>query len=218
MPNAVLASVVFLIGVRLIDVKGMTDIYRLRKGEFAVAAITAAVVVVVGVEQGILLAMALSVIEHIFHSYRPYDTLVVETPEHGLRTAPLDEGAQMAPGLAVYRFGAGLYYANAARFTEEIMGIAERAEPPLRTLVLLGSAVADIDYSGSDSLRQVQEELGRQGVTLVLADLSPAIRVQLDAYGLTGMIGADNIHDTLREAVAAHGAVPDPSDTRATAI
>jgi SulP family sulfate permease len=206
MPNAVLASVVFLIGLRLIDVRGMTDIYHLRKGEFGVAAVTAAVVVVVGVEQGILLAMALSIVEHIYHSYRPYDTLVVSSDEHGIRTAPLDGGAQMAPGLAVYRFGAGLFYANAARFTEEIMAIAEHADPPLRTLVVLGSAVADIDYSGSDSLRQVQEELARQGVTLALADISPTIRALLDAYGLTAKIGAANVHDSLGEAVAAHRA------------
>ena len=46
--------------------------------------------------------------------------------------------ARSRPGLAVYRFGAGLYYANAARFTEEIMGIVERADPPLRVLVILG--------------------------------------------------------------------------------
>lgn len=217
MPNAVLASVVFLIGVRLVDVRGMTDIYRLRKGEFGVAAITTVTVVVVGVEQGIVLAMALSIVEHIFHSYRPYDTLVVYTDERGIRTAPLAGGAQMAPGLAVYRFGAGLYYANAARFTEEIMGIAERAGPPLRTLVVLGSAVADIDYSGSDSLRQVQEELGRQGVTLMLADLSPAIRALLDAYGLTEKIGAANIHDTLGEAVTAHRAASALAGTDAPA-
>ena len=130
MPNAVLASVVFLIGVRLIDYKGMTDIYRLRKGEFSVAAVTAATVVIVGVEQGIILAMVLSIVEHILHSYRPYDTLVVETDEHGIRTAPLEGGGQMAPGLAVYRFGSGLYYANAARFTAEIMGVVEHADPP----------------------------------------------------------------------------------------
>ena len=52
----------------------MSDIYRLRHGEFAVAAITAATVVIVGVEQGIILAIALSIVEHIYHSYRPYDT------------------------------------------------------------------------------------------------------------------------------------------------
>jgi sulfate permease, SulP family len=208
MPDAVLASVVFLIGVRLVDVRGMTDIYRLRKGEFSVAAITAATVVIVGVEQGIILAMALSIVEHIFHSYRPYDTLVVETDEHGIRTAPLEGGAQMAPGLAVYRFGSGLYYANAARFTGEIMGVVEHADPPLRMLVVLGSSIADVDYSGSDALRQIQEELGRHGVTLALADLSPAVRAQLDAYGLIGKIGVANVHDSLREAVAAHRAAP----------
>jgi sulfate permease, SulP family len=213
MPNAVLASVVFLIGVRLIDVKGMQDIYRLRKGEFSVAAVTAAVVVVVGVEQGILLAMALSIVEHIYHSYKPYDTLIVDSPEHGVMTVPIEDGSQMAPGLLVYRFGSGLYYANAARFTEEIMGLAERADPPLSMLVLIGSAMADIDYSGSDSLRQVHEELGRQGVTLAVADLSPALRTQLDAYGLTEKIGAANVFVSVAEAVAAHRAATAPSDT-----
>jgi SulP family sulfate permease len=203
MPNAVLASVVFLIGVRLIDVKGMTDIYRLRKGEFAVAAITAAIVVVVGVEQGIILAMALSIIEHVYHSYKPYDTLVVESTEHGVTTVPLDGGGQISPGVAVYRFGSGLYYANGTRFTEEIMGVVEHADPPLRALVLLGSAMADIDYSGADSLRQVQEELARKGVTLALADASPRIRTLLDAYGLTDKIGAGNIYGSLRDAVKA---------------
>ena len=76
MPNAVLASVVFLIGLRLIDVKGMRKIASLRPGEFVVAAITAAVVVIVGVEQGIILAMLLSIIEHVDHSYHPRDRLL----------------------------------------------------------------------------------------------------------------------------------------------
>jgi sulfate permease, SulP family len=207
MPNAVLASVVFLIGVRLIDVKGMSEIYRLRRGEFAVAAITAAVVVIVGVEQGIILAMALSIIEHIYHSYRPYDTLLVERPGHGYQTAALSENAQLAPGLAAYRFGSGLYYANATRFTEEIMTVMEDADPPLRWLVLVGSGIADVDYSGSDSLRQVQEELARNGITLVVGDLSPAVRRQLEAYGLVDKIGAANIYPSVQDALAAYRAL-----------
>ena len=81
MPNAVLAAVVFLIGLRLVDAKGMADIYRLRKGEFVVAAITAATVVIVGVEQGIILAIAISIIEHIHHSYRPHDTLMARADD-----------------------------------------------------------------------------------------------------------------------------------------
>ena len=162
LPNAVLAAVVFLIGIRLVDVKGMADIARLRPGEFVVALITAAVVVVVGVEQGIILAMALSVIEHIDHSYHPYDALLARTPKGHLAVAPLEQRTQAAPGLAIYRFGAGLYYANASRFTEEILELAEGADPPLRWLAVSGAAIGDIDFSGADTAPAPE---GRAGTT-----------------------------------------------------
>jgi sulfate permease, SulP family len=208
MPNAVLAAVVFLIGLRLVDYKGMADIYRLRKGEFAVAAITAATVVIVGVEQGIILALGLSILEHIFHSYRPYDTLLVRTSAGIIESVPLGEAKQSAPGLAVYRFGASIYYANASRLTEEIMDLVDDADPPLRWFVLAGSAIGDIDYSGADSVRQINEELGRKGVAFVVADLSPNARAQLDAYSLTEKIGKDHFYDSITEAVLAYQALP----------
>ncbi|OGO55696.1 MAG: hypothetical protein A2Z32_01880 [Chloroflexi bacterium RBG_16_69_14] len=208
MPNAVLASVVFIIGLRLIDYRGMRDIVRVRRGEFAVAAVTAATVVIVGVEQGIILAMALSIIEHIYHSYKPYDNLVIETSAGDLGVAPPASGNQMAPGLMVYRFGAGLYYANATRFTAEIMDLVEDAVPALRWFVIDGSAIGDVDYSGSDSLRQVQEELAAKGVTLVVADVNPHVRRQLDEYELTAKIGTGNFYDSIRDAAAAYRAGP----------
>jgi SulP family sulfate permease len=211
MPDAVLAAVVFLIGIRLIDVSGMTDIYRLRRTEFAVAAIAAAVVVVVGVEQGILLAMVLSIVEHISHSYRPSDRLVTTGPDGTRRLQPLESRAQMLPGLAVYRFGSGVYYANAARFTEEIMALASEADPALRWLGLTGSAIADIDYSAADSMRQVHAELAAQGVTLVLCDMTDDVRAELDAYGLTDLIGAERIFEDVAALAEAYSAGPGAS-------
>ena len=168
MPNAVLSSVVFLIGLRLIDIKGMRDIARLRPGELAVAGVTAAVVVAVGVEQGIILAMFLSILEHISHSYKPYDRLLKRGASGELVSSPLDSGTQAEPGLIVYRFGSSIYYANATRFTEEIVSLVEDADPPARWVCLDASAVGDVDYSGSETLGAVHEELKRQGVTLVL--------------------------------------------------
>ena len=199
MPNAVLAAVVFLIGLRLIDIKGMADIYRLRKGEFAVAAITAATVVIVGVEQGIILAMALSIIEHIYHSYRPYDTLVVDDAERASTPSPWRATAQLAPGLVVYRFGSGLYYANATRFTEEIMGLVDEADPPLRWLApgrlrhgrrrLLGSGLAPAGPGGAGARRASPSSLPTS---------ARAVRRSSDAYGLTAKIGTGNIYGSIR--------------------
>jgi high affinity sulfate transporter 1 len=208
MPNAVLAAVVFLIGLRLVDYRGMAAIARVRPGEFAVAFITAVTVVVVGVEQGIILAMALSIIEHIYHSYRPYDTLVGRSPDGEVALTPLADRTELEPGLVLYRFGASLYYANGSRFSEEIMDLVEGADPPIRWLAVAGSSIGDIDYSGADTVRQVKEELARTGITFAICDLSPKVRGQLDAYGLTGTIGADRVFATVRELAAAYRATP----------
>ena len=204
MPNAVLASVVLLIGIELVDYKGMDAIRRLRPGEFAVAAITATVVVVVGVEQGIILAIILSLVEHLYHSYRPFDTLVTVSPEGRIRFGAVTEGTQAAAGLAIYAFGANLYYANATRFTEEIMAVVEGAKPPLKWLAVSAAAIGDIDYSGSDSIRAVHEELDRKGIVFALCSVEPRIQAELDAYGLTEKVGKARIFDDIEDVIEAY--------------
>jgi high affinity sulfate transporter 1 len=206
MPNAVLASVVFLIGVRLIDVRGMADIARLRRGEFVVAAITAFVVVVIGVEQGIVLALLLSIFEHIQHSYHPHDTKLAFDDEGQVTEQPLEAKVELEPGLVVYRFGANLYYANASRFAEEILEIAETADPPLRWLAISCSSIGDIDFSGADQLEKLVGELDRLHVVAALSDVSKDVRKQLDEYKLTEVIGADHIFSRLSDLVDAYKA------------
>jgi MFS superfamily sulfate permease-like transporter len=147
--------------------------------------------------------MALSIIEHIYHSYRPHDTLVVSDGKGSGLPSPLASGAQWAPGVLVYHFGAPLYYANASRFTEEIVDALESATTPVRVLVIDAEAMTDIDYSGADSLRQIHEELGRKGATLHIGELADNVRKLLDAYGLTDRIGAGNLHPTTRAAIEA---------------
>ena len=220
MPNAVLSSVVFLIGVRLIDVRGMADIARLRRGEFVVAAITAIVVVVVGVEQGIVLALILSIFEHIQHSYHPHDTKLAFDNEGQVTEQPLEAKVEIEPGLVVYRFGANLYYANASRFAEEILQIVETADPPLRWLAISCGSIGDIDFSGADQLEKLVGELDRLHVVAALSDVSNDVRKQLDDYKLTEVIGADHIFSRLSDLVDAYkasgntpaaGASPEPA-------
>src|SRR4051795_1683295 len=112
LPNAVLSAVVFLIGVKLIDIANMREIWRLRRDEFWVAAITAAVVVAVGVEQGILLAIVLSIVLHVRRHYLPRDRVIVWDDAGHVATRRPIPGAVSEPGLVIYRFGVGVFYAN----------------------------------------------------------------------------------------------------------
>src|SRR5260370_30360753 len=70
LPDAVLAAIVFLIGIKLIDYRGLAEIRPVKPREFVLALVTAATVVIVGVEQGIILALILSLLQHVGRIYR----------------------------------------------------------------------------------------------------------------------------------------------------
>ena len=137
LPSAVLATIVFTIGIHLIDLKGMKELLERRPVEFVVALITALAVIFVGVRWGISVAIVLSIIAHLRHSYQPLNFLLVESPNRGWLFTPLESGNQAAPGLMIYMFGANLYYANEARFTSEILDIVTNASPSVRWLLSL---------------------------------------------------------------------------------
>ena len=137
-------------------------------------------------------------------SYRPADSLVVSGAGNELVAQPIGSGAQAAPGLAVYRFGASLYYANTNRFSEEVRGIVTEAAPPLTWLCLDAAAISDVDYSAAEVLREMQVELGKQGVRVSFADVQGPVRKELDRYGITELVGADAYFATVADAIAAH--------------
>ncbi len=203
LPTAVLAAVVLLIGLKLVDIRGMLGISRVRVGEFVVASITAATVVVLGVEQAILLAIALSIIEHLSHAYHPFDTTLAISPDGQLQISPLDSGVivQAAPGLVIYAFGASLYYANATLFTEEVTRILDQADPPIEWFCLSGAAVSDIDYTGADAIRQVIGEVQKRGAKFVVVQVAPKLAAHAGRYGLEGSVDAQ--FETVEEVVEA---------------
>ena len=202
LPNAVLAAVVFVIGLKLVDVRNMRKIWRLRKDEFWVAVVTAAVVVTIGVEQGIILAILLSVILHVQRHYAPHD-LVVSVDERGRVTVkPPVPGTVSEPGLVIYRFAVGLFYANAERLAEEVQGLVDVPHPP-RWFVLDAGAMDDIDYTGGLALLEVARQLEARGVVFAVANASPDIRRELGRFGVTRIIGETRLFDSLQAARAA---------------
>ena len=204
MPSAVLSTVVFIIGVKLIDLKGMKSILAQRQDEFWIASFTAAIVVFVGVEQGILLAMAISVLVHMRHSYRPTNLLMVrEGANKELRFASIESGNQMLPGVVFYHFGADLYFANGATFAEQVHRIVVDAKTPVEVLVVDFSAVGDIDFSAAFMLRKLVEALKERKITLMLIYVLDPVAKEMELSGLTELIGSENIFGGVTAAVAA---------------
>ena len=199
LPNAVLSSVVFLIGLKLIAVKGMRSIYGLRRDEFWVALLTAAVVITVGVEQGIILAIVLSLIVHVKRHFTPHDAVVTWDQQGQLMLAAPTPGTVTEPGLVIYRFPVGILYANAARLSEDAMALVNVPHPP-RWFVLHADGIDDVDYSGGQTLLELAGQLRQRGIVFAVAEASDDVRRELDRFGVTGKIGPDRYFDSLHAA------------------
>jgi sulfate permease, SulP family len=203
LPRCVLAAIVFTIAVGMIDAKGLRDIRRESWGEFILAAGTAAVVVTIGVEEGIVLAIVFSLFRHVRHSYRPH-TMVLEFDAAGQRIPlPATPGMQTEPGLVVYRFGADLFYANDHRFTDDVRALIEHAPTPVRWFVVDAEAITDLDYSAARSIHELLDDLARQKVGMMFARVGPYLRSDMDRHGVTAALGETRVFTTLHEAIAA---------------
>jgi MFS superfamily sulfate permease-like transporter len=203
LPEPVLASIVFMIGVRLIDLEGMKGIFNRRPVEFGVAITTTLSVVLFGVEYGVILALILSLIAHLRHSYRPLNHLLYKNNSGKWESAPVSSGKQAADGLILYRFGANLFYANEGRMSEEVLNIVHNALVPVKWFCFSASSVNDIDYSGSESLRQLHKELKLLGITLVLSHLEDHVRQELDRDTLIELIGKEYVFSSKDEVITA---------------
>jgi sulfate permease, SulP family len=201
LPRCTLGAIVFTIAIGLVDLHGLRDIQRESPRECLLALVTATVVVGIGVGAGIVLAMVLSLLHHVRHSYQPHTAVLVDDEGHW-RPIPALPGAQSEPGVIVFQFGADLFYANAARFAAEVRALVAGAPAPVRWLVLEAGAVTFVDYSAARVVHRLIEELTAGGVTLLLVHAEASLRSDLARHHLTDVVGEDRIFERLREALA----------------
>jgi high affinity sulfate transporter 1 len=203
MPKATLGAIVFLIGIDLIDLVGLKRIKSRRLDEFVIAAMTAVVVCAIGVEQGIVLAIVVSLLELVRRQYSPKDYLVTLDPTGEPTFQNATPGSQSAPGLMVFRFDAELFYANANRFVDHIQSLIGAAPDQVRWFILDAGSLTDIDYSAGLSLGHLLDYLKARGITFGLADADDSLLDTLTKYGLTERIEQTHIYGNLTDAVTA---------------
>ena len=208
LPVCVLGAIVFTIAVRLVDLRGLKDLHSKSPREWVLALVTAASVILLGVEDGIILALVLSLLQHVYHSYQPPAAVEARTADGHWQASTLETGQMAAPGLLVYWFGSDLFYANADRFATQARKLATESPSPVRWLVVDAGAITHIDYTAGATLKELDQDLAQRGVILILAHLSQSLKADLDRLGLTEVIGPNRRFETLRECLAAYEAKP----------
>lgn len=157
------------------------------------ALVTAATVVFLGVEPGIILAVVLSLLQHVRRSYRPHTGVFVHDADDHWRLEDAVPGRVSVPGLVIYWFGADLYVAS---FTEEVRRLVNESPSPVRWFVVDSSAITGIDYSAGRALMELIQDLKKAGVVIGLARAQLRAHSHLEQLGLKELIGAHHIFDS----------------------
>jgi len=201
LPRCALGAVVFVIATRLVDLGGLRDIQRESPGEFALALLTAAIVVLIGVEPAIILAMVLSLFRVLNHSYHPQTGVLAEGEQGLWETKPAVAQTVTEPGLVIYRFGAALFYANAGLFAHEVRMLARGSG--VRWLVVDAEAITNVDYSAARMLRDLNQYLKQINVEFSFARTASSLRADLIRHRVIEAIGEQRIFPRLHNATAA---------------
>ncbi|MFK0012703.1 SulP family inorganic anion transporter [Streptomyces sp. NPDC091027] len=204
LPQPALAAVVITASLSLADLPGAVRLWRQRRAEFLLCLAAFAGVALLGVLQGIAIAVALSVLNVFRRTWWPYSTVLGRVPGlegyHDVRSYP---DAELLPGLVIHRFDAPLVFANAKNFRDAVRRLAA-AEPRPRWIVVAAEPMTDVDTTAADVLEELDEELNAAGVHLVFAELKDPVRRKIERYGLTRTIDARHFFPTVESAVAAY--------------
>jgi sulfate permease, SulP family len=217
-PVAALGAIVIWAATRLIDIREFRRIARFRRSELILALATTAAVLAVDILYGVLIAVALSILDLLRRVARPHDGILGYAPGvAGMHDIDDYPDARTVPGLVVYRYDAPLCFANAEDFTRRALASIDLAGADAEWFVLNAEANVELDVTSADALEELRQELDRRGVVFGMARVKQDLRNELAAAGLVERIGEERIFPTLPTAVAAyvaaytarHGAPPE---------
>ena len=211
-PLSLLAAVLIVVGARLFKWRDLASIAQFSVTEFGLAAITLLVVVLVGVEQGIAVAVGLAILDRIRRTARPQLHQMGRIPG---TTSWIPTGAgvdaEPMPGVLVVLFATPLWFANAVHFREEVAKAFANAAPTPDVLVLDTLGMYDIDFTGCRALGHLLDRCEHDHITFGIARAGDRLRQDLERGGLMARIGTDHCFATVDAAVdglSTHGAPP----------
>lgn len=184
-PSPVLDGVVFAIGYKLIKFKTLAEVGRASRIELGVAVLALLVVAFVGVEQGILLAVVVSLIDRLRRQYHPHDDVLIQDGQLEPRLRDrVHVPAEKLRGIVIYRFESALFFANAPFFAERVRALIAEATSPVEYFVVDAASMDDLDYTGAETLRDLGDELRESGGMLILTEVSAPVAAMVSATGL----------------------------------
>ena len=206
LPQTALAAVVITAALSLADVPALVRFARVRPSSLVLSLAATAGVMFFGVIEGIVAAIALSILLFFERSWRPNGEVLQRFDDGWHSDHGRDDGEAPPAGVVVFRWEAPLFFANTGVFRQEVRQLVRETHP--RWIVLQCEAVTDVDVTAADMLGRLDAELNAIGTHLAFVELRGRLCDLLEDYGLLGTLDAQHFYDSVDEALTAIAAIP----------
>jgi high affinity sulfate transporter 1 len=202
LPQSALAAVLIGAALSLLDLRVLARYWRVRRSAVALSLIASLGVIVLGVLQGIVIAVALAVALYFRRGWQPHGALLGRVDAlGGWHDVERHPDAHELPGIVVYRWEAPLFFANCSSFRTQLRRIVKSHQ--VSWVVVQCEAITDIDVSAAQMLEQLDQELNAKGIHMVFVELRSRLQDLVLRYGLFETLDRDRFHPTLETGLAA---------------
>jgi MFS superfamily sulfate permease-like transporter len=205
LPDSALAAVVITAAIGLIEYAGVRKLYRVRKTEFSLSIACFLGVALLGVIEGIFIAVALALLDFVRRAWRPYDAVLGRVDDvKGYHDVTRYPDAKRIPGLVLFRWDAPLFFANAEVFADRVRQAIASSPTPVRWVVVTAEPITDLDTTAADALKELDRDLAGEGIDLRFAEMKDPVKDKLKRYALYERFGEDHFYPTIGAAVSAY--------------
>jgi sulfate permease, SulP family len=217
-PNAALGGVLLFVALRIIRVRQIVAIYRQSFGEFLLIISTSAAIIVLPIEQGVGIGIALSLLHGIWSTTRARVLVFERVPGTSIwwPSSPNFPG-EREPGVIVAGFQAPLSFLNAYHFRRDILDTLQPSTREARLIVLEATGIVEIDFTAAQILRDLIGRCHADSVDFAIARLE-SIRAQeaMARFGINELLGPGHLFRSVEEAIQALGKQGPARDRRSS--
>ncbi len=203
LPQPTLAAIVMAASLSLADIPAMARLWKQRRTEFLLAFIAFLGVALVGVLEGIAIAILLSIFRIFKKAWWPYQAVLGKTTSvSGYHDVVQYPTSSELPGAVLFRFDAPLFFANARNFRDQIRHLAQ-ANPKPKWIIVAAEPITDVDTTAADMLASLDKELNAKHISLVFTGMKDPVKQKLERYELVGTINPKHFFPTMESAILA---------------
>lgn len=205
LPHAILAAIILLSVKKLFDFQEAVHLWKTHRGDFLMMMLTFIITLVLGIEEGVLAGVVLSVLMVMYRNSKPHIAVLGKLPNTNYyRNVNRFPNAIQIPDCAIVRFDSQLFFGNALYFKDFIENLTVTSPIPLSGLILDASSIHDIDSSGLNALKEIDAYLKSKQITFYIAGIIGPVRDRLYRAGLMELIGKENQFMYVPDAVACY--------------